>query len=324
MNAAKAGQLINNQRIDYIDTLRGLCMLSIVWYHTDHPDFLNYPYYNATLFFVSGLLFKPTPLGTFFKKKFFTLLIPFVFFYLIYYGFLLATNYAKFHTISKEIVFSILDVFRLYSGTDGYTCNYPLWFIGALFWIQLMTNLMNQILKKPTIILIVALVIYILGVEYVDYVPTPFMIGRSFTFLIYYVVGYVFSTKFIGINNPSMYMIISLFAFCLLRYIGLNSSNAILDCLGFVAIAIALLMICKMIVNVPIMCLFTYFGIHSIIVFGMHDMYLTIFRIITVNLIGDMNLILGFANWGLTLLIMVPTIVFINKYIPYCVGKRRQ
>lgn len=322
MDVRKVEQLDNKQRINYIDTLRGLCMLSIVWYHTDHPDFLNYPYYNATLFFVSGLLYKPTSWGMFFKKKFFTLLIPFAFFYLIYYGFLLATNYAKYHTVSKEIVFSIFDVFRLYSGTDGYTCNYPLWFIWALFWVQLMTNLMGQILKKRVYILILAFLIYIIGIEYANHVPTPFMIGRSFTFLIYYVIGYAFCTKFIGINNPSMYMMISLFAFGLLRYIGLNCPNGILNCLGFITIAITLLMFCKMIADLPLVYLFTYFGIHSIIVFGMHDMYLTIFRIITVNLIGEMNLMLGFANWVLTLLLMFPTIVFINRYIPFCVGKK--
>ena len=309
-------------RIDYIDTLRGLCMLSIVWYHTDHPDFLNYPYYNATLFFVSGLLFKQTSWRIFIKKKLFTLLIPFAFFYLIYYVFLLVTNYAKFHTVSKEIILSVFDVFRLYAGTDGYTCNYPLWFIWALFWVQLMTNLMDQILKKHAYILIVSFIIYIIGIDYANHVPTPFMIGRSFTFLIYYVVGYVFCTKFIRINNPSMYMMISLLAFGLLLYIGLYFPNGILNCLGFVAIAIALLMLSKMIVNFPLVYLITYFGIHSIIVFGMHDLYLTIFRIITMNLIGDMNLILGFANWVLTLLLMVPTILFSNRYIPICVGKR--
>ena len=297
-------------------------MLSIVWYHTDHPDFLNYPYYNATLFFVSGLLFKQTSWRTFFKKKFFTLFIPFVFFYLIYYVFLLATNYVKFHTVSREIILSVFDVFCLYTGTDGYTCNYPLWFIWALFWVQLMTNLMDQILKKRVYIQIVSFIIYIIGIKYANHVPTPFMIGRSFTFLIYYVVGYVFCTKFIRINNLSMYMMISLLAFGLLLYIGLYFPNGILDCLGFVAIAIALLMLSKMIVNFPLVYLITYFGIHSIIVFGMHDLYLTIFRIITMNLIGDMNLILGFANWVLTLLLMVPTIIFINRYIPICVGKR--
>lgn len=322
MDGKKVEQSDNKQRIDYIDTLRGLCMLSIVWYHTDHPDFLNYPFYNATLFFVSGLLFKPISWFFFFQKKFYTLLIPFAFFYLSYYGFLLATNYAKFHSVSREIVFSVFDVFRLYFGADGYTCNYPLWFIWALFWVQLMTNLMDQILKKHIYILIAAFIIYIIGVEYVDYAPTPFMIGRSFTFLIYYVVGYVFSTKLIESSNPSMYMFLSLFSFCLLRYIGFTFPNRILDCLGFVTIAIALLMLCKMIVNVPLMCIFTYFGVHSIIVFGMHDMYLTIFRIITMNFIGYMNLLLGFTNWVLTLMLMVPTFIFIIRYAPFLIGNK--
>ena len=100
----------NKQRIEYIDTLRGLCMLSIVWYHTDHPGFLEYPFYNSALFFVSGMLYKPSSGGMFLKKKFFSFLIPFVFFYLIYYLFLLSLNFVKYHSVSNDILFSIFDV----------------------------------------------------------------------------------------------------------------------------------------------------------------------------------------------------------------------
>lgn len=324
MDAAKAGQLINNQRIDYIDALRGLCMLSIVWYHTDHPDFLNYPFYNATLFFVSGLLFKPTPWGTFFIKKFFTLLIPFVFFYLVYYGFLLATNYVKYHTISKEIIFSLFDVFRLYSGTDGYTCNYPLWFIWALFLIQLMTNLMDKILKKKIYILIVSFVLYLLGIEYIIHVPTPFMIGRSSTYIIYYVVGYVFSRRLIECRHPIVLIISFMMLFGMFRILRqqISISYEIMNCMEFVTLSIVLLMLCRLVVNIPLASFFTYFGVHSLIVFGMHDMYLTIFRLLTLNIIGAMSVELGFVNWILTLMVMIPTIVVYNKYIPFCVGKR--
>lgn len=44
------GKSDNGQRINYIDTLRGLCMLLIVWVHTDHPDFMNYIYYIMQLY----------------------------------------------------------------------------------------------------------------------------------------------------------------------------------------------------------------------------------------------------------------------------------
>lgn len=87
----------NKQRIEYIDTLRGLCMLSIVWYHTDHPGFLEYPFYNSALFFVSGMLYKPSSGGMFLKKKFFSFLIPFVFFL---FNLLLVSTFAEFCEIS--------------------------------------------------------------------------------------------------------------------------------------------------------------------------------------------------------------------------------
>ena len=36
-----------------VDFLRGFCVVWIIWYHTIHPDFVNYPFFNAALFFVS-------------------------------------------------------------------------------------------------------------------------------------------------------------------------------------------------------------------------------------------------------------------------------
>lgn len=322
MDGVKVRKSDNLQRIDYIDTLRGLCMLLIVWVHTDHPDFMNYIYYNATLFFVSGLVFKPiVEWKVFFRKKFYTLFVPFVFFYLLYYAFLLVLNYAKYKEVSADILYSVFDVFGWYSEAGGYVCNYPLWFIWALFWIQLITNVMDKILKHRLLILVIAFIVSSIGIVYVNHVPTPFMIGRSFTFLIYYVVGYVFSRTFIEYRNPIILMIISLIIFVLLRILRQKFSYEIMDCFEFVTLSIVLLMFCKLLVDKPLVPIFTYFGIHSLIVFGMHDMYLTIFRIMTINSIGDMNVMLGFINMILTLLIMVPTIVFINKYIPYCVGK---
>ena len=46
------------QRVEYIDALRGLCIMWVVWYHSVHPDWVGYPFRLPVLFFVSGIFFK--------------------------------------------------------------------------------------------------------------------------------------------------------------------------------------------------------------------------------------------------------------------------
>ncbi len=320
----------NKQRIEYIDTLRGLCMLSIVWYHTDHPGFLEYPFYNSALFFVSGMLYKPSSGGMFLKKKFFSFLIPFVFFYLIYYLFLLSLNFVKYHSVSNDILFSIFDVFRLYKDTDGYVCNYPLWFLWALFWVQLVTQLMDRFIKNEYILLGIAFMISILGLhlQFVEHIPTPLMIGRSFTFLVYYISGYVIFGKFRNlqqVNKTWCIIVLLMLVFVLLRYCQpchiVPSLFLIEYCVELIIISVILMLACKTICQNKMAKVLTWYGSNSLIIFGMHDMYLTSLRIFTINLLGEMNLLLGFINWIVVLLLMIPTIILINRYLPFCVGK---
>ena len=65
-----------------------------------------------------------------------------------------------------------------------------------------------------------------------------------------------------------------------------------------------------------------FFGSNSMVVFGMHDMYLSILRIITYNIVGKMDVGFGILNWIMALLMMIPTIYLINRYIPVLAGKR--
>lgn len=315
----------NKKRIDYIDILRGLCIILIVWYHTDHPSFLDYPFYNSTLFFVSGMLFKPSDIKTFLRKKFWRLFIPFLFFYLIYYLFLIAINLAKYHTVSYEIYSSIFDVFRWYKDHDAYTCNYPLWFVWALFWLQFASIILTRFIKQPIYLISISLLVSVLGYLYIQHIPTPFILGRSFTFLVYFIAGYLFFTLY---NNKDLktVMIISAAAWVTAYFIRAHYympfiSTAIY-CIEFVALSVVFLQLCKVIPSKPFRKVIVYFGINSLIVFGMHDMYLTTLRIATTSIFGNMTLSLGIMNWLLTLLLMIPTIYILNRYFPIFVGKK--
>ncbi len=64
----------SSKRIDYIDLIKGIAIIGVVWSHTVHPQWYNVTYINALFFFLSGFFFKEEPFPAFLKKKVKTLL----------------------------------------------------------------------------------------------------------------------------------------------------------------------------------------------------------------------------------------------------------
>lgn len=83
-------------------------------------------------------------------------------------------------------------------------------------------------------------------------------------------------------------------------------------------------------INIPILTkrdstlikMFAFLGKNALIVFGLHDIYLTITRIGFLSMFGEMDNLLGFCNLLIVLLMMWPTIFFLNKYAPHLVAKK--
>ena len=317
------------KRFTYIDTLKGICVLWIVWYHTTHPDFVNYPFFNITLFFVSGILYKPHKWNIFWRKKINQLIIPFCFFYLLYYLFLLTTNYIKYHSIDN-VVYTITDVFKMYTGNEAFIVNYPLWFICAILCMQMVMYILEKSIKVKTSLLIIVFIISTIGFYYIQWIPTPFMFGRSLPYLIYFTIGYLSKNillseykLFINKNKIIFSCIIGLISSVAVRIGSYNTFiNLLFNIVEFTSISILLVYLSRLIQKTYLSRIFTYFGMYSIIVLGLHDMYLTTFKIIIQSTIGQMNLILGITNLLLTSLLLCPSIYLLNKYFPQLVGKK--
>ena len=58
-----------SKRIDYIDLIKGIAIIGVVWSHTVHPQWYNVTYINALFFFLSGFFFKEEPFPAFLKKE---------------------------------------------------------------------------------------------------------------------------------------------------------------------------------------------------------------------------------------------------------------
>ena len=112
----KTGGEVNSspsKRIDYIDLVKGIAIIGVVWSHTVHPQWYNVTYINALFFFLSGFFFKEEPFPKFLNKKFRTIIIPFLFFSFTYYPIL--SELSLIYGIFALLAISIRDVSSMYS-----------------------------------------------------------------------------------------------------------------------------------------------------------------------------------------------------------------
>lgn len=319
------------KRVEYIDALRGLCIFWVVWYHSSHPLWVEYPFRMPTLFFVSGMFYKHYPWSVFWRKKVNQYVVPFVFFYVLYYLFLILINYCKYHSVAPEILFSFFDCARLYSGYDGYVVNYPLWFMVALLVLQTITYVITTMTKSMAILIIFAILMTFVGYYWLLDIALPLFIGKALTFYIYYVTGYVLGKKFLEYLEQKKSVRIVFFVLAVPFSIAVIAERILfhdsyLDTLcqyiQFLFLPFILTCLFKGLSSIKVfMKVFLFFGSNSLIIFGLHDMFLSIFRVLLQRYCDVENPMMGVLMVILTLLLCWPTIIAFQRWIPKLVGK---
>lgn len=134
-----------NNRIEYIDVAKGMCMLLVVWQHThtyypslETGEFWMESFRMPLFFIISGMFFKLyNGFGEFMRKKTNQIIIPFLFFYLIFSviipNLLNSLGYEGLRQSEKlGWTTSLLNCIfeKVYS-------NSPVWFLLALLWLNL-------------------------------------------------------------------------------------------------------------------------------------------------------------------------------------------
>ncbi len=140
----QTGGVTSTNRIHWIDNLRTLAALLMVFAHTNHTKaeissevIYIYSFHMPLFFFISGLTFiHKNNQGSkkFLSRKISTLLIPYFFFSLLGYGLFLITDY-------PNLSFSAFadSLYRIiYADTDllAFAYDGPLWFLPCLFLIE--------------------------------------------------------------------------------------------------------------------------------------------------------------------------------------------
>lgn len=145
----------NKQRLDFIDVAKGIGMLFVIYAHVNYNKEVLIPIYSFHMplfFIISGMLFdreRFTGFGNFMKKRFFSLIVPYlVFSFLaIGYAFVSERMFPEIFDFTKAQYLKFLSQVFLARGSSG-TANTPLWFVPCLLMVEIIYYFISRLSNK--------------------------------------------------------------------------------------------------------------------------------------------------------------------------------
>lgn len=320
-----------NKRIEYIDLLKGFAILWIVWWHTCHPAFID-PYYHVPLFFfISGIFFKPYPFTVFIKKKIKSLLVPFIFFYLVSYIYRMGVHIWDNRTLAGFPWLNILDVFKCMPNGDYLWVNVPLWFLLCLFNVTIIYYFIQKLPHWFTYIYILLTLVFFDSIEQIS---TPFFLNDAIRWCAYYSLGNALGSYYLRWleKNGNAYFAILLTSIIYITIIllQLSPSHSIINSLvsniktiTFIAFVIPLFSLLKNVQNNKVLHVLNFYGKNSLSVLGFHVPILIIFQRIVTKIWGGVNYWGGFICFVATALILYILIPITNKLFPNILNTKK-
>lgn len=314
----------SKSRIDYIDLLKGITILWIIWVHAGCFDFGNYR--NPIFFFASGIFFKLSNAKTFFSKRWLMILVPFCFYYIASIPFRYIVDLWDTRTFNSFDWSRILDLFRIEAESDYLSLNVPLWFPLTLFVIQTYSFVVFRLGKRAILILaILSLLFY----EELYLIPTPFMLNNALAWFGYFAIGYLIGKpliEFLKIRKNKITVIL-LSLFVLFSCLIVESDNpgimhGFVEKLRLVSFCTFFMTLFSFFNGLKCLEILRFFGKNSFAVLGAHLWILIPIKRISFRVTGMHDPWIGLSMAIITALLLIPLINWMNNHIPRLVGKR--
>ena len=184
------------KRLGFVDIYKFIGIVLMVMGHIgfgERFDFFIHAFHMPMFFFISGFLYKNNSLGIkkFFVKKFRSLIVPYISFGLIHfivsvfmYGY--DVNYLK---------------HLLFINTDGLPIAGALWFLTALFFVDIIYYLIDRFVKKDYYQFIVVILVFACALLFKAKIGVlPFALGSSAAGLVLFFIGNKLKDKITNIN----------------------------------------------------------------------------------------------------------------------------
>ena len=316
--------MVESKRIKYLDYIKGFALLLVILGHIyipTNPVKIWLCSFHIPLFFmVSGFLAnnKRIDIRITIKKKLKSLIIPYILFGLVFFIFKSKLN-PSINLSIENYIFSLLTTSNLGA----------LWFLPTLFIIEVVFNALNKLKLHDSIKILITILLFLIGLNGNKYYINPYIIVlyRSLVGFGFFMLG-KYSFKYIKkIDAPY----IDIF-FMLLVSIILSLKNGCVDLWGLVFYNKVLYVLCSVVGSFTVILFFkkisnkfdnikllNYIGLNSLIIMSTHQLILDIINRITGA--WGYSTLFGLVICMIIIIIEVPIIYIINRYLPFMIGK---
>lgn len=329
-----------NQRIDFIDTAKGIPLLFVLYLHicVCYP---GHPYITSDINKVVGTFFMPVYFmlsGLFFsskdsfpiwiKKKSKRLLVPYCFFYIVTY--LLNGFTVNLLGIDTKSGFDWKGIFSVFHSDVFPNCT--TWFLLALFWGNLMFYLIDKYFKNWWTKLFAVIAMFGCGVACSKIgFNIPLYIDSAMSMLPFLLLGYYLKKKEFLNSIWGGQKLLFLVLFIVLAVIDILTAqsvslinnylgNPIQYLLGALTGSLAVIYISAFVQKIPVI---TYLGRNSLVVLCVHGYVLNVVTIVLKKTPIDMvcGSVIALIIVSLSFYLIVP---LFQHYLPWAIGENKK
>ena len=332
-------------RISWIDNCKALAISLVALGHVQSIYLVNeiiFAFAMPAFFFLSGYTFERSanaPFATLFRKKFRSLVIPYIGFSAILFAFwfLVRRNFG----LSYQTDASVTDVlWQILCGTNSTFFVTPLWFLTCLFMTEILFWGLLRLRKTLRILLIVLM--FVPGLiywTYMDILQLPHLfwnIDQACFFLSFLAIGFITSKKNLAekylcsLKRNLFVILVSALVFALAFAARENvSSKWMFVSMQAVMCYTGLLAFIAFVKNIKKNVVLNFIGQNTLTILALHIMVQSLLRGILFKIFHvapemlESSLVAGLAMTAVTLLALVPAIWLINRFVPWLSGKSR-
>lgn len=339
---------MNNNDLYYINTAKVLGIILMLLGHLPVcPDLYIFilSFHMPLFFFISGFLFtkKKDSIKTFLLHKTRTLVIPFLFFAVI--SIILSIKNLIAGTLSYEqYIKYLIGLFYAPASGEYLGFNAPLWFLPSLFVAEALFFLFLKYFNKKYVWLC-SVLCFILGIIVKETFTfrLPWAADTALFSVIFVYIGYIIRKKDIlnkyFIDKPLNIKIFTVaITLCLTIILAkLNGSDGSVSLYSlrfnnYILYIINALLGCAFIITLSITLppnkIFNFYGRNTIVILGFHLLIFSWIKIIDIHLFNNpidaSNFLSILLYLFITMVISIPIIIFINKYMPFFIGRKKK
>ena len=329
----------NSKHYLWVDYAKFLSLFLVTFFHcpTDLPVFLSGALSMLRIpcfFFLAGFLFnieKYPSLWAFVKHRSKQLLIPYFFFFTLFYIYWLIIG--KEMGDEKDLAASyIAPVIEYLYGRPDMVCK-PLWFVSCLFSLQIIYYIIIKALKSKLLSIAVILIFPVLP-YIIDLSDSPWMFDNVCGAIPFYGIANLYRKEIITLLEKSKMYIIALpmllvYVLAVFLAVRLNETfHYPVKLVGSFCIIIPVLFFFKYISGIlGEIRIMKYISVNAIVVLALHTYFIKIFTIAKNHIPFVDSIFFGTSVFSTLLLVFVimalmpVPIYLINRYCPFFLGR---